>query len=165
MALQHGVPVESLISKYIDHRFEPSGMTSNPRIPMARSIVDYVAKWMASRFLSEEDQRLAGVLTDSYRAELTGGGDDRPREGAAPAGRDAAPADAPEADLDDQLTLMTPAVERATNGNGNGSHTPERPRLVLTASGEVCHNCGSSDLVRAGTCLTCRSCGSTTGCG
>lgn len=168
MALQHGVPVESLISKYIDHRFEPSGMTSNPRIPMARSIVDYVAKWMASKFLSEEDQRLAGVLTDAYRAELTGGGGDRPREGAAPEGRDAAPADEPAEDLDDQLTLMTPAIERATNGNGNGSNghaPPERPRLVLTASGEVCHNCGSSDLVRAGTCLTCRSCGSTTGCG
>ena len=62
MALQHGVPVESLISKYIDHRFEPSGFTGNPRIPMARSVVDYLARWMASRFLSEEDQRIAGVL-------------------------------------------------------------------------------------------------------
>ena len=62
MALQHGVPVESLISKYIDHRFEPSGFTGNPRIPMARSVVDYLARWMASPFLSEEDQRLAGVL-------------------------------------------------------------------------------------------------------
>ena len=62
MALQHGVPVESLISKYIDHRFEPSGFTENPRIPMARSVVDYLARWMASKFLSEEDQRMAGVL-------------------------------------------------------------------------------------------------------
>ena len=57
MALQHGVPVESLIAKYIDHRFEPSGFTGNPRIPMARSVVDYLARWMASKFLSEEDQR------------------------------------------------------------------------------------------------------------
>ena len=62
MALQHGVPVESLIAKYIDHRFEPSGFTGNPRIPMARSVVDYLARWMASKFLSEEDQRMAGVL-------------------------------------------------------------------------------------------------------
>ena len=62
MALQHGVPVESLIAKYIDHRFEPSGFTGNPRIPMARSVVDYLARWMASKFLSEEDQRTAGVL-------------------------------------------------------------------------------------------------------
>jgi ribonucleoside-diphosphate reductase alpha chain len=162
MALQHGVPVESLISKYIDHRFEPAGMTRNPSIPMARSIVDYLAKWMATKFLSEEDQRLAGVLTDAYRAEMKGG-----QEGAAGPGTASAAATAPAAEdtelMDDQLTLMTPSVEAQANG-----HRPpdgEKPRLVLTASGEVCWSCGSSDVVRAGTCLTCRTCGATTGCG
>ncbi|MBY0397959.1 MAG: vitamin B12-dependent ribonucleotide reductase, partial [Thermoleophilia bacterium] len=73
MALQHGVPVESLISKYIDHRFEPSGFTENPRIPMARSVVDYLARWMASKFLSEEDQRMVGVLPEAPAAPKEAG--------------------------------------------------------------------------------------------
>jgi len=152
MALQHGVPVESLIAKYIDHRFEPSGFTGNPRIPMARSVVDYLARWMASKFLSEEDQITAGVLP------LAGG--------AAPA---PAPAEAEsEADApDDQLAFGTVAAE--TNGNGH-SHAadaggPAKPRLTLDSTGQICSSCGSSDMVRAGTCLTCRTCGATSGCG
>jgi ribonucleoside-diphosphate reductase alpha chain len=138
MALQHGVPVESLISKYIDHRFEPSGFTGNPRIPMARSVVDYLARWMASRFLSDEDQRLAGVL---------------PLTTPAPAADENA-ADVP----DDQLAFgdVAAPVERS-----NGT----RSRLVLQSTGQTCTSCGSSDLIRSGTCLTCRTCGATSGCG
>jgi ribonucleoside-diphosphate reductase alpha chain len=143
MALQHGVPVESLISKYIDHRFEPSGYTENPRIPMARSVVDYLARWMASKFLSEQDQRMAGVLPlETEEAGEAPGADEAP---------------------DDQLAFGEVA---APNGNGNGHDAPpERPRLTLTSTGQICSSCGSADMVRAGTCLTCRTCGATSGCG
>jgi ribonucleoside-diphosphate reductase alpha chain len=152
MALQHGVPIESLISKYIDHRFEPSGFTGNPRIPMARSVVDYLARWMASKFLSEEDQRIAGVLP-----------------GVAPQAEAAPADDAPE----DQLSFSAvaePEPEANGNGNGHGAATaeppaPGRPRLSLDPTGQVCTSCGSSDMVRSGTCLTCRTCGATSGCG
>jgi ribonucleoside-diphosphate reductase alpha chain len=138
MALQHGVPVESLISKYIDHRFEPSGFTGNPRIPMARSVVDYLARWMASRFLSEEDQRLAGVLPLTMPAPAAGeGAEDVP---------------------DDQLSFR----EVAAPGEGADG---ARSRLVLQSTGQVCDSCGSSDMVRSGSCLTCRTCGATSGCG
>ncbi len=129
MALQHGVPVEALISKYVDHRFEPAGMTGYPAIPMARSVVDYLARWMGSKFLGEEDQRTIGILTDAYRAELEGKG---------------------------QMKLS----DAPTTTNGGGS-----ARIRMTATGEVCWSCGSVDLVRAGTCLTCRTCGATSGCG
>ena len=112
MALQHGVPVESLISKYIDHRFEPSGFTGNPRIPMARSVVDYLARWMASRFLSEEDQRLAGVLP--LRAGAPGRGDEE---------------DVP----DDQLSFREVATP-AEGWEGDGA----RSKLVLQSTGQVC---------------------------
>jgi ribonucleoside-diphosphate reductase alpha chain len=149
MALQHGVPVESLISKYIDHRFEPSGFTENPRIPMARSVVDYLARWMASKFLSEEDQRLAGVLPLA-----------EPEVPAAPAEEDV-----PE----DQLAFGEVATPKA-NGNGNGHEAGEgsgraRGRLTLQSTGQTCSSCGSADMVRSGTCLTCRTCGATSGCG
>ena len=138
MALQHGVPVESLISKYIDHRFEPSGYTGNPRIPMARSVVNYLARWMASRFLSEEDQRLAGVLPLAEPATVEEA------------------AEVP----DDQLSFRQVA-EPAEGADGNGV----RSKLVLQSTGQTCTSCGSSDLVRSGTCLTCRTCGATSGCG
>jgi ribonucleoside-diphosphate reductase alpha chain len=140
MALQHGVPVESLISKYIDHRFEPSGFTGNPRIPMARSVVDYLARWMASKFLSEEDQVLAGVLPATGPVEVA----------------DPTEQDAPE----DQLSFREVA-EPPANGNGGGT----RSRLTLSSTGQTCSSCGSSDMVRSGTCLTCRTCGATSGCG
>jgi ribonucleoside-diphosphate reductase alpha chain len=139
MALQHGVPVESLISKYIDHRFEPSGFTGNPRIPMARSVVDYLARWMASRFLSEEDQRMAGVLPLAAPAPPPGTGE---------AAADVA---------DDQLSFREVTPGEGTSG--------VRSRLVLQSTGQICTSCGSADMVRAGSCLTCRTCGATSGCG
>jgi ribonucleoside-diphosphate reductase alpha chain len=148
MALQHGVPVESLIAKYIDHRFEPSGFTGNPRIPMARSVVDYLARWMASKFLSEEDQRTAGVLPGAD-PEIV-----------------APPAPAEEEAPEDQLAFGTIA-EEIGNGTGHAADAgaPAKPRLMLDSTGQICSSCGSSDMVRAGTCLTCRTCGATSGCG
>ncbi len=55
-ALQHGVELRFLVDKFSHARFEPSGFTSNPQIPMAKSIVDYVFRWMAIQFLPKEDQ-------------------------------------------------------------------------------------------------------------
>ncbi len=137
MALQHGVPVESLISKYIDHRFEPSGFTGNPRIPMAKSVVDYLARWMASRFLSEEDQRIAGVLPL------------------------AEPATGEEARRGARRPALVPPGRRARRGVA----TAPAPGSCCQSTGQTCTSCGSSDLVRSGTCLTCRTCGATSGCG
>ena len=54
IALQYGVPLESLVNKFSHVRFEPSGFTSNPDIPMAKSIIDYVFRWLGIRFLSQE---------------------------------------------------------------------------------------------------------------
>jgi len=62
MALQYGVPLDVLVHKFSHARFEPSGFTNNPNIPIAKSIVDYIFRWMASKFLSEEEQRRTGVL-------------------------------------------------------------------------------------------------------
>ncbi|MEQ9093772.1 MAG: hypothetical protein RLN63_06660, partial [Miltoncostaeaceae bacterium] len=147
MALQHGVPVESLIAKYIDHRFEPSGFTGNPRIPMARSVVDYLARWMASKFLSEEDQRTAGVL---------------PMAEPAPAAVEE-PDGAPDNQLAfGQVATAEPAAEGAA---GSVIARPTESRLVLSSTGQTCTSCGSADMVRAGSCLTCRTCGATSGCG
>jgi ribonucleoside-diphosphate reductase alpha chain len=60
-ALQYGVPLQVLVDKFSHVRFEPSGMTKNPQVRIAKSIVDYVFRWMAAKFLSPEAQYWAGV--------------------------------------------------------------------------------------------------------
>jgi ribonucleoside-diphosphate reductase alpha chain len=66
-ALQYGVPLQDLVDKFSHVRFEPSGMTRNPDVRFAKSIVDYIFRWMAAKFLSPEAQFRAGV---NNRAEV-----------------------------------------------------------------------------------------------
>src|SRR5579864_1742111 len=62
LALQHGVPLQLLVDKFTHMRFEPSGFTKNPEIPMAKSIMDYIFKWLAIKFLPRQNQQEAGVI-------------------------------------------------------------------------------------------------------
>jgi len=62
MALQYGVPLRVLVQKFSHARFEPSGFTNNPQIPMAKSVVDYIFRWLATKFLSKEEQQEIGVI-------------------------------------------------------------------------------------------------------
>lgn len=63
-ALQYGVPLQFLVDKFAHMRFEPSGFTKNPQIPYAKSIVDYLFRWMASKFLDEDAKREVGVVVE-----------------------------------------------------------------------------------------------------
>ena len=65
MALQHGVPLKDLVRKLAHLRFEPAGATNNPRIRFAQSIPDYVARWLALEFLTEEDRQGIGLEAPS----------------------------------------------------------------------------------------------------
>jgi ribonucleoside-diphosphate reductase alpha chain len=67
-ALQYGVPLQDLVDKFSHVRFEPSGMTRNPDVRFAKSIVDYIFRWLATKFLSPEAQHRAGV---NNRDEVT----------------------------------------------------------------------------------------------
>jgi ribonucleoside-diphosphate reductase alpha chain len=62
IALQHGVPLETLIDKFTHSRFEPAGFTRNPEIPIAKSITDYIFRWLASKFLDREKKLAAGLV-------------------------------------------------------------------------------------------------------
>ncbi|MDW8008442.1 MAG: vitamin B12-dependent ribonucleotide reductase [Chloroflexota bacterium] len=70
LALQYGVPLRDLVYKFSHMRFEPSGRTENPEIPVAQSIVDYIFRWLASQFLSEEEKEELGVLSPAVREKL-----------------------------------------------------------------------------------------------
>ena len=61
LTLQYGVPLEFLVNKFSHVRFEPSGWTNNPQIPYAKSIIDYIFRWLAAKFLAPEQQAAVGV--------------------------------------------------------------------------------------------------------
>ncbi len=90
-ALQYGVPLQDLVDKFSHVRFEPAGMTKNPDIRFAKSIVDYIFRWLAAKFLSPEAQYRAGVnnreeVDDARAARARRDGRGRPRA-AGPSGR------------------------------------------------------------------------------
>jgi ribonucleoside-diphosphate reductase alpha chain len=76
IALQYGVPLRTLVDKFSHTRFEPAGFTTNPEIPIAKSITDYIFRWLASKFLSTDEQRQVGVilrdLTPDAEAQVAG---------------------------------------------------------------------------------------------
>ncbi len=134
LGLQYGVPLEVYVSKFAHMRFEPSGMTNDPDIRAAKSIVDYIFRWMGKKFLSTDQQEEIGILSPEVRARLA-------QSYAALEGRPAAVESAP--------------VEAAP---------PGQTALFNNWEDAVeCARCGGR-MVRTGSCYTCRDCGTNTGC-
>ena len=77
LGLQYGVPLEVYVSKFSHMRFEPSGMTNDADIRVAKSIVDYIFRWMGKKFLSTDQQEEAGILTPEVKARLAAAYDER----------------------------------------------------------------------------------------
>src|SRR3712207_6385051 len=69
IALQYGVPLETLVQKFSYMRFEPEGITQNPEIPFAKSMPDYIMRWLASRFFDADLQEELAILTQGVRAK------------------------------------------------------------------------------------------------
>ena len=87
IALQYGVPLETLVRKFAYMRFEPEGITTNPEIPFAKSMPDYIMRWLASRFLDADVHEDLGILTPEIRAKRSG----EDIAAAAPGGTNGAP--------------------------------------------------------------------------
>ena len=71
VALQYGVPLHDLVNKFAHVRFEPSGFTGNQEIPIAKSIVDYIFRWLGSRFLTDDDKANLGLIDRSGVRRVT----------------------------------------------------------------------------------------------
>ncbi len=69
LTLQYGVPLEALVDKFTHMRFEPSGFTKNPEIPIAKSLVDYIFKWLGSKFLTAEEKEAIGIIARDTNGE------------------------------------------------------------------------------------------------
>jgi ribonucleoside-diphosphate reductase alpha chain len=169
IGLQYGVPLETFVRKFAYVRFEPEGITKNPEIPFAKSMPDYIMRWLASRWGDADLHEELGILTQEIRAR-------KAAENAAIRGDTAGPTE-------------SEAAEPANGGNGHGnggkghstpsaeSSTPKPAASALTDEppsvpaklqglelGPACAMCGGM-MQRTGSCYTCSSCGNNTGCG
>ena len=153
ISLQYGVPLETLVRKFAYMRFEPEGITTNPEIPFAKSMPDYIMRWLASRFLDPDVQEELGILTKDVRArkiaEETAAGASGGSAGPANGGNGATKAPAAPKPPTTALTDTPPVVPA---------------RLIGLDLGPACNQCGGM-MQRTGSCYTCSSCGNNTGCG
>jgi len=136
LGLQHGVPLRLFVNKFSHVRFEPHGFTKNADIPIAKSIVDYIFRWLGIKFL---DYAPASVAHEVAK--------DDPLE-----------ADGVHPVADAQLSL----INGGTNGHTQGTLEDDRS-FVSQADAPPCSDCGAI-MVRRGACYSCLNCGATSGC-
>ena len=148
ISLQYGVPLETLVRKFSYMRFEPEGITGNPEIPFAKSMPDYIMRWLASRFLDPDVQEDLGILTPEVRA----------RKSAQEAAQSVIGSD-----------TAGPSAEASATAEPAASALTDTPPVVPARMqgldlGPACSQCGGM-MQRTGSCYTCSSCGNNTGCG
>jgi ribonucleoside-diphosphate reductase alpha chain len=137
LALQYGVPLKALIDKFSHMRFEPAGYTTNREIPIAKSIMDYIFRWLASKFLDAEDRAQVGIIE---RFDTAGVAEPvLPKLAANGAGKIGAGA----------------VTSHGSNGDGYAFHMQE--------DAPSCAECGAL-MIRNGACYKCLNCGATSGC-
>ena len=166
LALQYGVPLDDLVQKFSHVRFEPAGFTNNQQIPIAKSITDYIFRYLSLKYLGQPEPE--GV-TDPYAEP-----EDAVNPSVAVASEAAlhgAAADETQASLfDGEATDAEPAPLVGATVDpylGGGGAKPEAASLGAFQNQEdapACPNCGSIT-VRAGACYSCPNCGGTSGCG
>jgi ribonucleoside-diphosphate reductase alpha chain len=166
IGLQYGVPLEVFVKKFSHMRFDPEGITSNPEIPFAKSMPDYIMRWVASRFIDDPDYlEDLGIMTADVRArkevqdagleEGNGSGNGHEGNGHSKAGNghgNGSPEEKAESE-------SVPAAKAMTDT------PPVRPAAMSGPElGPACDQCGGM-MQRTGSCYTCSSCGNNTGCG
>jgi len=152
LALQYGVPLQIMADKLSHMRFEPSGFTGNPDIPMAKSIVDYVVRWLSSKFLSEDEKRQVGIITAEVRAEAAG--EVEPETGAGAEAQ--AGGEVIELPVAGSPSAGQTALPLSPHQGGKFTFRTQQ-------DGAICGSCGWT-MIRSGTCYKCENCGSTSGC-
>jgi ribonucleoside-diphosphate reductase alpha chain len=139
VALQYGVPLKDLVNKFAHVRFEPSGFTGNQEIPIAKSIVDYIFRWLGSRFLSPEDRINLGLQERTSDAPIGFGAPSgvsthsaEPGDAVLPASPAAEPARSPEPDTAPKATAVT-----AESVSGTSTPAPAEALAVIATNGAL----------------------------
>ncbi|HUE58751.1 MAG TPA: ribonucleoside-diphosphate reductase, partial [Acidimicrobiales bacterium] len=142
LGLQHGVPLATFVKKYTNMRFEPAGMTDDPDLRIAQSLMDYIFRRLAVDYLPFEERAELGVLTTAERTQQTLPGIEETVTHNL--SLDAGP----------QLSESTSAAPMST---------PKTVKPVAESDAPYCFQCGVQ-MQRAGSCHACPSCGTTSGC-
>jgi ribonucleoside-diphosphate reductase alpha chain len=142
IGLQYGVPLKAYVEKFVNMRFEPSGITDDPDFRFASSIVDYIFRRLGADYLSPEDRAALNVLTTAERKQALDGGVPQVSNGHGKEHNDE--------------PLETAPVDTLA---------PDEPRLIVrtTSDAPMCYTCGIS-MQPAGSCFVCPSCATTSGC-
>ena len=152
--LQYGVPMRAFIEAFVNTRFEPAGMTDDPYIRMASSIVDYLFRRLAVEYLTTDERAELGIYTREERLQPTLPG------------------------VEESITQTTqgtdvfadpksiPSVNElvAQIDAGAFSAPPSHGATKAAGTGMICSSCGSANMQRAGACYVCGDCGSSSGC-
>lgn len=146
IGLQYGVPLEVLVNKFVHMRFEPSGYTNNPQIRIAKSITDYIFRWMAIKFLPREAQLSLGINVIQ----------DQPEEVGNDGSIEALVKEADDVEAQGKL-FEVKATEEETKSPAHTSTFDNQ------SDAPACDTCGSI-MVRNASCYKCLNCGATSGC-
>ena len=172
VALQYGVPINSLVTKFAHQRFEPQGMTTNSDIPFAKSLVDYIFRWMGMEFVDGFREANAPVRTtetttaikedpacnDRTSSTSSEVATDRERIGRPSTRSSAEPSIAPDAMPEHLIEpMLHDGTQTATKS------TLSQATAALMGDAPPCDNCGAIT-VRNGTCYKCVNCGNSMGC-
>jgi ribonucleoside-diphosphate reductase alpha chain len=156
--LQYGVPLRAFVETFSNRKFEPAGMTDDPDIRIAQSLVDYIFRKMAVMYLSHDERVEIGVLTTQERIQPTLPGVEESIVIDEPTSASLPPEDRAPSDAASQPTLPMAAPAVSPVGPPTvGKPTSAKHEVVL------CHVCGDI-MQRAGSCHACPSCGATSGC-
>src|SRR5262245_41947575 len=157
MALQYGVPLQVLVDKFSHVRFEPSGFTNNSEIPIAKSIIDYIFRWLGSKFLGREAAEAIGVHVRPEGAAPEASQAPHQAQGAGPL--QLVPRQSPI-----PVALQPGPSAPSSVGAAAGQDTSRAPFAFRPdEDAPPCPDCGSI-MVRNGACYKCLNCGSTSGC-
>ena len=163
--LQYGVPLEAFVDMYVNMRFEPAGMTDDPDLRIATSLVDYIFRRLAVEYMDHAKREAMGILTVGERLQPTlpgveessivsNPGIDLPLEDQAPSA----------AATPGRVASAPPAPGASAPGTtAPKASSPSAPKARRESEMVLCHNCGDI-MQRAGSCHACPSCGSTSGC-
>ena len=161
--LQYGVPLKAFVDMFTNMRFEPAGITDDPEIRLASSLVDYIFRRLAVEYLTYEERVDMGILTIGERSQPTLPG----VEEASTARESSVDLDPPADDLRLDLTDHRPGGERPASPSSPPAHPGPRAAAVPEGSRRIdapyCYGCGM-EMQRAGSCYVCSSCGATSGC-
>jgi ribonucleoside-diphosphate reductase alpha chain len=140
LGLQHGVPLSAFVKQYVNVRFEPAGMTDDPDLRIAASLVDYIFRRMAVDYLPFDERSDLGILTTGERLQPTLPGVE-------------------------EMTTPSSSIVEAPPREDETHRPPITPTVLLPQSSDApyCYQCGIQ-MQRAGSCFACSSCGTTSGC-